>query len=137
MFFLQRIRRYFHERARNLFRFYDGTSWRRVDPLLAGIRLETVCVDYQDLLNVIARNSLEAPVGGTRDDLIRQKNEAVMTLAVASAKVFEFNLLPLVGSDAAVGLSHAEALGVLTKYFMFMRALAEDAALFQDSLATA
>ncbi len=131
MFFIQRIRKYFIDRSRNIFSYYDGSNWRRADPLLVGIKLEELCPEYLDLLELIGKDPTKAPVGSVRDDLVLQQKEAAKKIADISRQVF--NVKPLSDTD---GLTGPEAIGVLTNYFVFMERVAEDAKLFQDSPVT-
>lgn len=128
MLFLGRIAHWFRDRHRNIFLFWDGTRWRRADPLAVGTRLEEVCPDYLALLETIAGQATSAPPGALRDDLLSQQKGAAKKLASAAQQVF--GLTPL---DDTKGVTGAEAIGVLTRYFLFMEELAAAAELFPDS----
>lgn len=128
MLFLHRIRRYFRERSRNIFHFHDGSKQRRGDPIMIGTKLEEVCPDYIELLEMIGKDATKAPVGAVRDDLITQKREASVKLAEASRQAF--GVKPLTDTE---GLTQAECIHLLTDYFLFMERLARDAELFPDS----
>lgn len=131
MLFLSRIRRFFYDRQRNIFRYYDGSRWRRADPLVVGMKLEELCPEYLDLLELIGKDPLTAPVGPVRTDLITQQKEAAKKIAEVSRTVF--NVTPLSDTD---GLTGPEAIGVLTNYFLFMEKIAEGANLFHNSPVT-
>ena len=128
MLFFGRIKNYFRNRSRQIFTYHDGEKQRRADPLVIGTKLEEVCPDYQDLLDLIARDAKEAPVGTVRDDLFRKKKEAALKLDAVARQVF--NLKPLTDTDGVTG---GEAVGILTQYFLFMAGLARDAELFQPA----
>jgi len=128
MLFIGRVSQWLRNRHRNLFLFWDGTRTRRADPLLIGTRLEEECPKYLDLLDTIGKNVTAVPPGPVRDDLLNQQKDAARKLAAAASKVF--GLAPL---DDTKGVTGAEAIGVLTKYFLFMEELATAAELFPDS----
>lgn len=132
MFFWSRLRGYFSNRARNIYTFREGDKQRRVDPVVIGNRLKNECPEYLDLLTTLARKIIDAPVGPVRSDLLRQKEEAAIKLAEVAMKVFD--LKPL---DDTTGVTGAEAVDVLTGYFLFMEELAREASPFGSSPATA
>ena len=128
MLFFGRIAKYFRNRARDIFTYHDGERWRRADPLVIGMQLEEKCPDYQDLLDLIAKDAKNAPVGAVRDDLMKKKKDAAIRLDAVAREVF--NLKPLTDTDGVTG---GEAVGILTRYFIFMARLAEAAELFTES----
>ena len=128
MLFLGRIASYFRNRNRNIFTYHDGDKWHRADPLVLGIRLEEICPDYQEMLDLIAKDPTNAPVGAVRDDLLKQKKEAALKLDAVARELFK--LKPLTDTDGVTG---GEAVGILTQYFLFMNALAQEASLFTES----
>ena len=128
MFFLSRIANYFHNRARQIFIFHDGERWRRADPLVVGTRLEELCPDYQELLDLIAKDTTLAPVGAVRDDLLKRKKDAALKLDAVARDLF--GLKPLTDTGGVTG---GEAIGVLTQYFLFMEVLAREANVFPVS----
>ncbi len=139
MLFFGRMKRFFRERARNIFSYFDGEKWCRADPLMIGIKLEEVCPDLQDKLDLIAKDANEAPVGPVRSDLKMRQYTALFELEKISRTVFGLKPRP---DDLSVKLpdgvlSVAEAVGVLGKFWSFMHQLAEDAEVFRASLATA
>lgn len=139
MLFLGRVKRFFRERARNIFTFFDGEKWCRADPLMVGIKLEEVCPDLQDKLDLISKNASEAPVGPVRADLQKQQRVALLELDKIARSVFGLKPRP---EDLTVTLpdgvlSVGEAVGVLGRYWSYMHALAEEAEVFRNSLATA
>lgn len=130
--FLGQMRQWWINRKRNIFIFHDGTRTRRMCPLAVGMKLEEVCPDYIDLLEIIYKDATAAPVGPVRDDLMRQKKEASLKLASVAQTVFGVKPLEELGTD---GLTGPEAVAVLTRYFVFMQELAAAAELFPVSQA--
>lgn len=132
MLFLNRLSRWWRDAGRNIFRYHDGTRRRRADPAAVGQRLETECPQYVELLEILTRADREAPPGPLRDELLAQRREASEKLADVAYKVFD--LKPL---DDHGGVTKAEAVAVLTSYFVFMENLARDSQLFRTSPAAA
>lgn len=122
MLFLGRISRWWRNRSRDLFVYHDGVAWRRADPLFVGRRLEKVEPEYQTLLSTIHEDVSKLPPGPIREALQRDQNGAAVKLMKVAREVF--GLQPL---DDAGGVTDGEALGVLTRYFLFMEDLADAA----------
>jgi hypothetical protein len=120
MFFWSRVRRWWSDRGRNIYVYYDGTRRRRADPIAISDRLTRECPEYADLVQTLARKLDEAPVGPVRADLLKQKNTAASKLAETAKSVF--GLDPL---DDEKGVTDSEALNVLVEYFLFMEDIAE------------
>jgi hypothetical protein len=125
MFFLGRVARWWANRHRNIFHYYDGTRTVRADPMVVGARLEAECPNYYELLLILKQDVGTAPVGPVRRELLEQKKEAAEKLAKSAMKVFR--LKPL---DQEGGVTQGEAMRVLTKYFVFMEELATAAEVF-------
>lgn len=128
MFFLGRIAKYYRDRARSIFHYYDGTKWQRADPVVIGTKLDEVCPKYLDLLATVQMKPSDAPPGPVRDSVVTQRRDAALKLADAARTVF--GLVPLSGR---VGVTTAECVDVIADYFMFMEGLATEAQLFPVS----
>lgn len=117
MFFLHRFKRWWSDLGRPVFRFHDGTRWRRADPFVAGAKLEEVCANYQDLLKLLAKklDDPSIPVGPIRENLLEQKKQAAKTLVEATRKVFD--LAPLTDEG---GVTEGEVIRILAEFFVFM-----------------
>lgn len=128
MLFLGRLRRWYVDRARNLFRYHDGTRWRRADPLSVATALEAKCPTYSEHFETINEKPDDTPPGPMRNDLVKRQRAAAFELVKVSRSVFD--LKPL--TDDA-GLGDGEALQVLTWFFVYMEGLAVEAQLFTSS----
>lgn len=128
MLFFGRIVNYLRNRSRQIFTYFDGERWRRVDPLVVGVRLEDECPDYQEMLDLIAKDITNAPIGEVRDDLMKQKRVAVTKLDAVARQIF--GLKPLSETD---GVTSGEAIGILTQFWIFMHELGVSANVFADS----
>ena len=73
MFFLTSLRRWWRDRGRNIFSYYDGIKTRYADPVAIGTALERECPHYQELLDVIDKKTADVPPGPVRDSLIDQQ----------------------------------------------------------------
>ena len=130
MFFIGTVRAWLREASRKIFQYHDGLQWKRADPIWIGGRLETVCPEYQDLLELLRSDLNEVPVGPLREDVIRQKKEASLKLATAARNIF--GLYPL-SETGKGGVTDGEAISVLTQYFVFMEEIARETELFRAS----
>jgi hypothetical protein len=128
MFFVHRIKNWWTSRQRELFSYWDGSRTRRADPMRIAVAIEKVCPRYMELLRVAVDDVDKAPIGQFRDDARTAKIEAIRTLTDTSYTVF--GLEPL--SDAK-GVTDAEAIGILTAFFLMMEDLAQEAQLFTVS----
>ncbi len=128
MLWLGRIRKWWTNRSRLLFSYWDGTTWHRADPMRIASALETVCPDYLELLTEIGQNPQDTPVGSLRDELLARQKASALKLIAAAYKVF--NLKPLTDTE---GVSDGEAMGALTRFFVFMEDLADSAQVFGSS----
>ena len=130
MFFIQSLRAWWADRGRRIFRYHDGGAWRRADPVWVGNRLEEACPEYQDLLDVLAKDLQAIPAGALRDSVASQKRDAAQKLARAARSIF--GLLPL-SEKGRGGVTDGEAIGVITQYFLFMEEIARESELFRTS----
>lgn len=130
MFFLGTIADYLRERRRNIFRYRDGFRLVRADPVLIGRRLEERCPDYQSLLTTLASDPGTQPPGPLRQSVLDQQKAAARDLAAVARDVFGLLELSPTGKG---GVTDGEAVGVLTRYFLFMERLAEDVLPFATS----
>lgn len=121
-----RVRRWWRDRGRNIFTYWDGYTWVRSDPIEVGKRLEMVCPHFQRLLDTIDKRSNDIPPGPVRRDLVKQQENAIDELAMVSIKVF--NLAPLGQTEG--GLTRGERVAVIGRYFSFMEGLAQQSELF-------
>lgn len=131
MLFLGRLRRWWIDRSRDLFTYYDGARTRRADPLRVATQLEARCPDYLDHLATLNQKIESVPPGPMRADLLAQQKTAAAELVTAARLVFELPVL----TDTA-GLGDGEALQVLTRFFVYMEGLADLAQPFGSSPAT-
>lgn len=122
MFFLDRLFGRRRDRRRGVFRYSDGARERRADVVAVGRRLEKECPDFAALLDAVRQDPKALPLGPLRDNAARELTAATYRLAAVARAVFE---LPPV-HDAG-GVTEGEALGVLTKYILFMEDLATSA----------
>ncbi len=128
MLFLGRLGRWWANRGRVLFR-YDGGDRRRVgDPLRLATQLEAACPDYLERLELLNQAADSVPPGPMRADLVVQQRAAAAALVAAGRVVFE-----LPGDERTGGLGDGEVLRVLTRFFLFMEGLADDAQIFGSS----
>jgi hypothetical protein len=130
MFFVQTIRRWLRDRARNIFKYHDGVRTRYADPVAAGTDLETALPKIQEILDTLARSPSEIPPGAMRDDLVNQQRDSIKQLALAARKVFKLSPLD---DETGWGATDAQAVGVVIRYFQYMGRLARDAELFANS----
>ncbi len=130
MFFLGTLARWWRDRRRQIFHYHDSFQWRRADPVVVGSRLEEVCPDYQKLLLTLVEDAAKTPPGPIRDSMLDQQRAAGKELARVAMEVF--GLLPL-SEKGRGGVTRAEAIGVVTKYILFMEELARAAAPFATS----
>lgn len=128
MFFIGTFRRWWRDRRRFLFRFWDGDRWRRACPLAVNAALTEAEPDYTKLLAALHADPASLPPGPVRADVEKQKNSAARRLVRAARKAF---VLKELGDDE--GCSDGEALGVLTAFFLWMEGLAEEARPFGNS----
>ncbi len=128
MFFLSTLRDWLFRRRRDVFTYWDGSKWRRGDPIRIGTKLDEVCPTYIELLRDVVHDVSKDPVGPFRDEAVKAKGTAARMLATAALKVFD--LKPLTDTD---GLTDGEALGVLTEFFVFMEGVAAEAKVFTTS----
>lgn len=128
MFFIQTVRGWLDERSRRIFRYHIGGTPRRGDPVVLGRALEQECPEYPALLSTLAERVSDIPPGPIRQSMVEQQKAAAIKLIGTARKVFQLAPLQVEGSG---GVTDAEALSILTKYFRFMTELAEEAKLFQ------
>lgn len=128
MFFIGTLTKWWMNRSRFIFHFWDGSKWRRYDPIAVGIAFESACPDRFALVETLFKDSSAFPPGNVREDLLKQQKIAGDTLAAVSRKVFD--IPPLSDTN---GMTDGECIKVLTKYMLFMSKLGGDAELFVDS----
>ena len=133
MFFIGTVRKWLWDRERCIFRYYDGSRTRYADPVEIGVRLEEIDPDYQDKLDLIARDAEKIPPGPARDDFRKSQIDAARKIADMTRKAF--GISPL-SSDGG-GMSQGEVANVLAQYLIFMEGLARAARLFRDSQSAA
>ncbi len=108
-----------------VYRYHDGKRRREADPLVIGRELESLCPDYSTHLELLAS---EPPVPGMlRDDLERQRKEALQTLVDVSRQLFGIPTL------AEGGRTDAAAFAVLVRWLVEMNAMGEAARPFVTS----
>lgn len=130
MLFLSSIRRWWRDRGRNIFSYHDGSAWRYADPVAVGSALEADLPDYLEILDILAKRPADVPAGSLRKDLVDKQRESLVKLAATARKVFK--IAPL-DDKTGWGATDAQAIGVVTRYFVFMEGLARKAELFTDS----
>lgn len=129
MFFLTRLRRWWRDRGRAIFRYYDGVRTRYADPVEIGTALEQTLPDYQKLLDTLAQKTADLPPGPLRQEMQKQQHDAIKQLAAAARTVFA---LPKLDSTTGWGAEQSQAVHVVMSYFVFMEGLARDAELFRE-----
>ncbi len=130
MFFLDSLRRWWINRHRNIFRYWDGSRNRYADPVVIGTKLEEFDPDYQDKLNLIAESPSKIPPGNIRDEMVKKQKEAMQHLAKMSRSVFG---VPPMDDKTGIGATDGECIRIIAGYFLFMEGLARSAKLFPDS----
>lgn len=125
MFFIGTFKQWLHNRRRDVFRFHDGTGWRRADPVRVHAELERALPDFVSRVADAVRDPRMMPVGPLRDEAVGKKKEATQLLIAASRKAFK-----LADLDDSKGCTDPEALQVLLKYLLFMEDIAERAQVF-------
>lgn len=125
MFFLGTFKQWLYNRKRDVFRFHDGTKWRRADPVRVHAELERALPDFASRVADAVRDPRDLPVGPLRDEVAGKKKEATQLLIGASRKAFK-----LADLDDSKGCTDPEALQVLLKYLLFMEDVAASAQVF-------
>jgi hypothetical protein len=120
---------WFRDRGRKIFRYHDGTSYVRRDPIEIGEAIERVCPDYLALIDTLAESDNEVPPGPLRDSIVEQQEGAIAKLESAARSVFE---LAHLGKKRG-GVTRGEAIAILCRYVNYMRELSRGARLFTDS----
>lgn len=133
MFFIGRIRRWYRDLGRRIFRFWDGAKFRYLDPVAVGTQLEKEYPNYQELLISLGRRASDAPPGPLREEITIQQRSAIKKLASLSRTVFAIKPVDENGD----GLTDGESVNVITQYFLFMEQLARESQLFQNSQSVA
>lgn len=128
MLYLGRLARWWRDRSRAIFVYYDGSRRRRADPVAVGAALEEAEPEYISLLAEINQPPAALPPGPVRDELAARQRAAAARLVAMARRAF--GLPPLSDAD---GVTDGEALGVLTQYFLFMEDLADEARPFATS----
>lgn len=128
MFFIETVRNWLRERSRTIFRYYDGKSHRRVDPIRIASAIERECPKYAEHLESLRINLKEIPPGPLMQETVAQQKASRDELIRAARVVFGMTEL----TDGG-GATDAEAVVVLGEFLRFMEQLAEDAELFRDS----
>ena len=128
MFFFNRLRRWAYNQQRLIFKFWDGDRVRYADPVLVGAALEAAEPEYADLLVTVTRDLSMLPAA-VADDARQKRDRAVERLAAAACKAL--GVKPL--APDGTGVTQAEAVNLVTDYFLYMEELARDARLFRDS----
>lgn len=116
------IRRWWRDRHRRIFHFWDGRQWRRVDPVRIFKAINSVCPDFGDLLELIATDLRPLPAGALAREMSTGKSEGEERLLVAIRQAFEVQPL-----DQRAGLTDRETLQLLTTFLLYMAQLAENA----------
>ncbi len=127
MFFLGSLSRWWINRSRKIFRYWDGSVTRRVDPLGIGKEFERLCPERFKLFETLYKNPDKIPPGNARNELLDQQKAAGETLAKVSREVFQ--VPPL---DETKGMTDGECIRIMTRYLLFMNRLAEDAQVFPN-----
>jgi len=130
MFFFGRLKRWWFDRQRNIFRYWDGRLWRYGDPIAIGTRLQDECPDYLDYFSTVFDDPDKLPAGSLRENLKTEQKKAQNVLIDASRKVLGIEPWDDVNRT---GLMIPETLRVLGQYLHFMNQLAEDSRPFGNS----
>lgn len=130
MFFLTRLRRWWRDRSRYIFRYDDGNKIRYADPVEIGTALEREIPNYTDLLETLSMRMADLPPGPIRENMVQQQHDAALKLARAARKVFR---LVDLDSETGWGATDAHAIRIVGQYYMYMERLARKAELFRDS----
>lgn len=109
---------------RQLFRFWDGTRYRRADPVELWAKMEGAAgEDWTDLLRLLAK----APPPGTIGDMLKLARKAQQDAAtkIAEATCAAFDVSPFAeDGTATVGLTKAERIALAASFLGFIGGLA-------------
>lgn len=118
-----------HSPKRLVFEYSDGTRTRRADPLAAFAAFESACPDFEEQLKALDEpTGVALPPGAVAAALKTGRADALKKLLAATRAAF--GVKPL---DDAGGLTEAETLQLLTRFFVWMGEAARDARPFSDS----
>lgn len=119
------LRRWWSRDHRSIYRFNDGVTTRRADPLVIAREVERLCPQYTDLFGLLVDDHSFAPAGAVREDLQRQQKEALAKLVAVARQVFRVPADP----DPLIGfaLTESQSFGLLAEWLLWMAKAGEEA----------
>lgn len=131
MFFIGSFLNWRQNRKRNIFQYWDGSRWRRADPIVIATALDEGSdkgTGYIGLLIELNKDLSSIPPGPLLQEALAANVRTGKQLAALSRRVFDVKEL----SDRE-GLTDAECVKIITQFFWFMEGNARRAEVFQPS----